>query len=124
MKKTLKAFAHACRGILLGIKKERNFRIQFVCALLSIGCGIFFHLSGTEWCILLICIAAVLSIELINTAIEHLCNFMHEEYHPSVRTIKDVSAGAVLVIALAALACGAFIFLPKIISLINAIKIK
>ena len=70
MKKTVRAFSHACRGILLGIKNERNFRIQAVCACLAIGGGIFFQLSGTEWCILLISIAAVLSVELINTAIE------------------------------------------------------
>lgn len=119
MKKTLNAFSHACRGILLGIKKERNFRIQCICACLATGAGIFFHISTTEWCILIICMAAVLSLELINTAVEHLCNFIHGEYHPSVKTIKDVSAGAVFIAALAASACGAFIFLPKIISLIQ-----
>ena len=57
----------------------------------------------------------VLSLEMINTAIERICNIVHKEPHPGIKIIKDLAAGAVLLAAFVAAICGTIIFLPKII---------
>jgi undecaprenol kinase/diacylglycerol kinase (ATP) len=57
----------------------------------------------------------VISFELINTAIEELCNMIHPEQHPLIKKIKDISAGAVLLAATGSVIASLIIFLPKII---------
>jgi diacylglycerol kinase len=54
----------------------------------------------------------------MNSALEHLSDFTcKQEIHPAIKKVKDISAAAVLLTAVAALAVGLVIFLPKIISL-------
>lgn len=124
MKKAIRSFGYAREGLVICIWRERNFRIQLICACMAIAAGIWLRLPTIEWCILLFCIALVLSLEMINTAIEHLCNIIQKEYDDRIRIIKDISAGAVLISALIAFVCGAIIFIPKIISIISLIKNK
>ena len=66
---------------------------------------------------MMICIAIVLCLEMVNSAIEQLCNMVTKEFHPSIGKIKDISAGAVLLASILSFVIGCFIFLPKIISL-------
>ena len=54
--------------------------------------------------------------EMINTAIEKLCDVVHLEQHPLIKKVKDIAAGAVLVSAVFSLITAAIIFLPKIIT--------
>jgi diacylglycerol kinase len=61
------------------------------------------------------CIAFVISMEMLNTAIEKLCDVVHKELHPDIKRVKDIAAGAVLVSAIFSLMTGLIIFLPKII---------
>ncbi|MBC7423031.1 MAG: diacylglycerol kinase family protein, partial [Ferruginibacter sp.] len=49
-----------------------------------------------------------------NTAIEKMCNIISTKFHPAIKFIKDVSAGAVLVCAIGSVLVGAVIFIPKI----------
>lgn len=85
--------------------------MAIVVVLLSWGLKI----SAAEWMVVLGCIATVLSFEMINSSIEKLCNLVHPTYHPAVKTIKDMSAGAVLFVAALSAIIGAIIFLPKIL---------
>jgi len=124
MKKTVISFGHACKGILHCIRNERNLKIQLICACLVIIAGIVFQLKPLEWCVIAVCIAIVLSMEMVNTSIEHVCNAFHKEYHPVIRIVKDISAGAVLISACITFFCGIIIFFPKIISFIHSLKIK
>jgi diacylglycerol kinase len=55
---------------------------------------------------------------MINSALEHLCNLVQRDYHPLVKKIKDVSAGAVLVASIISVVIGLIIFIPKIFALI------
>jgi diacylglycerol kinase len=68
--------------------------------------------------VLLGCIASVLSFEMINSAIEKICNLVHPTYHPAIKTIKDMAAGAVLFVSVISSIIGAIIFLPKILQLL------
>ena len=82
---------------------------------LVVALGVVLHISAMEWLFVAGCSMLVLSMELINTAIENVCNLISTEYHPLIKIIKDVSAAAVLVSAIGSIVTGSIIFLPKII---------
>ncbi len=112
-----KAFGFAFYGWFLFIKRERNGQIQLAIAVLAIACSIALHISEQQWITVLFCIAAVLSLEMLNTAVEKLCDLVHPGYHPTIKVIKDVSAAAVLWTSIISAIIGSLIFLPKILSL-------
>ena len=114
MKRVIKSFAFAFSGLKDSLVHEKNFQIQYVIALLVAGAGIYFSLSATEWMIILICFAVVLSFEIINSAIEKLCDLVCPEINPVIRKVKDMCAGSVLFSAIISFIIGSIIFLPKI----------
>lgn len=108
------SFLFAFNGIALCIKRERNFVIQLMITVSLIAPGIYLHISGLEWIILLLCCGMVLCFEMVNSAIEHLCNFVHKDFHPSIGKVKDISAGAVLIASIFSIVIGLIIFIPKL----------
>jgi len=122
MARLIWSFVFALNGIKQCVLKESNFKIHIFCTVVVIIAGYYFNISSVEWMLVLLCTALVLSMEMINTAIEKLCNVVHREIHPGIKLTKDISAGAVLVSAIAAAICGAIIFIPKIILFIKSFK--
>lgn len=118
MKRFFKSVSYAFNGFRLMLN-EPNFRIHLVAALLVINLSIWLGLNVTEWIIITGCIATVLAAEIFNTAVEQLCNMTEPNVHPTIKKIKDASAAAVLILAIAAAICGTLILLPKIISVIQ-----
>lgn len=114
MKRLIKSFGFAFYGLKDALTHEKNFQIQYVIALIIVGAGIYFSLNSTEWMILLICFAVVLSFEMINSAIEKLCNLVCAELNPIIKRVKDMCAGAVLLSAIITFIIGCIIFIPKI----------
>ena len=108
-------FIHAASGISHAFCKEANFRLHVAALVLVIALGVVLHISTVEWLFVAGCSMLVLSMELMNTAIENICDLVSKENHPLIRIIKDVSAAAVLVSAVGSIVTGAIIFLPKII---------
>ena len=121
MSRFIKSFLFAITGIKYCITKEANFRIHIICAILVIAAGLFFRINQAEWVNVFICIGFVLCMEMINTAIEQLCNIVRKETHAGIKVIKDISAAAVLISAIIAFICGSIIFIPKIIIYLNSI---
>lgn len=109
-----KSFGYAFEGIFTGIRKERNMKIHC----LMMGCvsiaGLIFHISGIEWCICLVLFGLILSLELVNTAVEAVVDLVTEEKKPLAKLAKDTAAGAVLIAAIMAAAAGLVIFIPKV----------
>jgi diacylglycerol kinase len=118
MKKFLKSFKYTLRGLQHALLHEQNFRIELFCVFVTIGCAFIFNISKIEWFVVVINIAAVLTAELFNTAIENLCNMIHKTTHPIIKIVKDVSAAAVVITALCAFVCGCIIFAPYFLNLI------
>ncbi len=112
MKKISKSFSYAMQGLRYAVVHEQNFKIEALCAIVVLCCSYFFKITGTEWMLVIINIALVLSAELVNSAIEKTCDFCHPENHPIIKIIKDISAAAVVVTALCAFVCAMFIFIP------------
>ncbi len=108
----IRTFANAFRGIFLLLRKERNFQIHALALLVVCTAGIYCNISAIEWCILLLISALVMGLEGANTALEQLCNEVTEERKESIRNIKDIAAGAVLIAAMAAITIAVLIFTP------------
>ncbi len=114
MKKRINAFKYAFEGIVSAFKNEVHLKIHLLAALLVVNAGFYFQITKTEWCIILLCCALVISLELINSAIEHLTNTVFKEIHPNAKYIKDVAAGAVLIAAIVSVIIAVIIFYPYI----------
>lgn len=111
----IKSFRDAFNGLGILIRSERNFQIHLVAFTIAIGAGFFFDISKSEFVIILLVSALVFALEGINTAIEKLCDEVTEERKESIRKIKDVAAGAVLIASILAATIGIIIFLPYIL---------
>ncbi len=94
---------------------ERNMRIHMWISILVIGTGFVLKITALEWLFVLIAVGGVISLELINTALERLVDLATGDYHPLAKQAKDVAAGAVMVYALLSIIIGLIIFLPKLI---------
>ncbi len=116
VKKFIKGFDYAIQGMCMGFK-ERNMQVHGVAAVAVISAGWYYQISHTEWLIVFVLIGLVWSAEMVNTAIEEICNILNSTedlaYHVTKR-VRDVAAGSVLVLAIAAFICAGIIFLPKI----------
>ncbi len=110
IKKLVESFRFAGRGILSLIASERSMRIHAAAALAVVAAGIHFSITKTEWCLVALCIGMVMAAEAFNTAVETLTDLAKPEFHPLAGKIKDISAGGVLLTALAAAATGLLIF--------------
>ncbi len=119
MKKIKEAFVFALYGLKHAFANERNFRIEIISGAAVFIAAYMLHISLFEWLVVLLNICFVMFAELINTAIEKLCDLVSKEKNHSIKIIKDVSAGAVLLAAVIALICGLIIFVPPILKLLN-----
>ena len=114
MKYFFKSFVFAANGIQHAFLKERNFLIQAVVAVAVLILSWLLQITRVEWMVVLINIGLVLGFEMMNTCIERICNLIHPQHSNLVKIIKDVAAGAVLLLAIMATICGFIIFIPKI----------
>ncbi len=99
---------------MYALKTQWNMRIHLLATIMVIFCGFLLDISKFEWIAVLLCCALVTSLELLNTAIETLADKLHPEQDKLIGTVKDVSAGAVLVASIFAAIIGGIIFLPHI----------
>lgn len=114
MKNFLKGFLFALAGLRFLLKNERNFKVHIIAFILVLSVGYLFQITSTEWLVILLNSALVFSLEAINTAIEKLCDLYSKEENASIKTIKDIAAGAVLISALSAVVIGIIIFFPYV----------
>lgn len=110
----IRKFQDAFRGIITGAG-DSGIRTQYLLGAAAIIAGIILKLDHTEWAVVFVCIGAVIAAEMFNTCIERLCDVYTEEYDERIGKIKDMAAGAVLVVSLAALSAAVLILMRRII---------
>lgn len=115
-----KSFGHAFDGIFAGLE-ERNMKIHCTMAALVIFFGLILHISVTEWCICFVLFGLIMGLELVNTAIEALCDLVTQEYKPLAKRAKDTAAGAVLIASIMAAAAGLIIFIPRLLYVLRSL---
>ena len=113
-KKLRNSFKYAFEGIKEAWKTEQNLKIHFIIMLLVIIAGFIFKISLIEWMVCLVLFAIVISLELINTAIETTVDIAMPDINEKAKYAKDIAAGAVLFSAIISVIIGLIIFLPKI----------
>ena len=106
------SFKYALEGIWEAFKEEPNLKVHFLFGLIVIILGFLLQISRTDWIATIILIGLVISLELTNTAIEAVVDSLTDKQHPGAKLAKDISAGAVLIVSIAALIVGLIIFLP------------
>ena len=113
--KRLVSFRYAFNGLKILVKEEHNARIHLFIAICVLIAGVIFKISTAEWIAVVFCIGLVIALELINSAIENTADLISKEKNETIKKIKDLSAGAVLIAAIASAVIGLIIFLPKIL---------
>jgi len=110
--KQIKSFGYAFKGIYTFFKTERNGRVHLLAAAATVGLGLYLDVDNHDWLWLSLAITLVLVAEMMNTAIERLCNRITTDQDEAIKVIKDISAGFVLLCAIFSLILGAIIFTP------------
>ena len=118
MKKRFRAFAYAFSGFYEAFKSETHLQIHIVIAFCVVATGTYFSLTTAEWFAIGMCITLVVSFELINSAIEKLCDVYSEEENTKIKYVKDVSAAAVLMVAIFSAVVGLIVFVPYVTKLV------
>lgn len=112
----LKSIGYALSGLGFMLRTQHNAWIHLVATTLVVAVGLCLHIAPHDWRWIVLAIALVWVAEIVNTAFEHVCDVVQPEFHVSVKTAKDVAAGAVLVAATAAAIIGLLVFLPYLTS--------
>lgn len=115
-RKFVKSFGYAFTGLATAWRKGVNFRVQSAVGVLAVILGCVFGIDPVQWCIVILCIGAVISGECINTALEDVVDLASPKVHPLAKSAKDMAAGAVLFMSIATAVIGLIIFLPHILA--------
>jgi len=114
-KKLMSSIKTAIIGLKAAAREEQTFKIQIMVALLVVFFMFYYPLVVLERIILILVIVLVLGLELINSQIERVLDFLEPEFNHKIRKIKDLSASAVLVVVIGSIFIGLLIFLPYVL---------
>jgi len=110
----LVASYHAIWGILRMVRCQHNAWVDAFATFAVLFAAFLFRISRPDWCWIILAISMVWTAEALNTAFEFLADAASPEFHPLVRNAKDVTAGAVLITAIAAVIIGCVVFWPYV----------
>ncbi|MDP9961773.1 diacylglycerol kinase family protein [Chryseobacterium lathyri] len=105
-----RSFLNAFRGIFLMIKTERNFRIELAAFFINLVLIFYFRLSSIDTALIFMASIGVLSAEIFNTAVEKICDMIQPDFDKRIGFIKDISAGAVLLMAIGSVIIGIIVY--------------
>lgn len=117
LKKRSKSALYALNGLRVLFLEEHNSRIHIAIVIVVVTGGFLLKISNTEWLVICILIALVFSLEIINSAIENICDYISPQWNEVIKKVKDLAAAAVFVSSVISVICGAIIFLPKLYNL-------
>lgn len=112
-------FGFALSGIVYAFKTQRNIKIHIVIAIIALLLGFLLDIDQSNWIAIILCICGVLGAELFNTSIETITDLVSPDWNELAKHAKDVSAAAVLIMAIGSVVVGCIIFIPRLLMLIN-----
>ena len=101
--------------------REQNLLIHIVASIFVTIFGIIFKLDISEWILIYSMIGFVITSELINSSIELAVDLYTSEFHPLAMIAKDTAAAAVVISAFTASLVGLYVFIPKILLLLERV---
>lgn len=114
-----KSLQNAFRGVFLMMKHERNFQLEFAAFLVNVFLIFYLNLSSTDTILILMVSFGVLATEILNTAIEKICDFVQPDFDKRIGFIKDISAGAVVLMAILSVIVGIMVYCKYVEFLFN-----
>lgn len=114
----IRSFAVAFEGIWEAFKRELHMKVHLAFAIAALVACWILQVEAWGWCVVVICIGMVFSAEVLNTALEVLCDKVSPELDPRIKVTKDAAAGAVLVLAITSVVAGLIVFIPAFLKLI------
>lgn len=111
----VQSFRFAFAGLWHTLRTQRNAQIHLVIALFILGLGLLLQLKPIEWAVLALTTGLVFATEMLNTVAEAAMDYATTEFHPQVKIVKDVAAGAVLFTAIIAVIVGLLILGPPLL---------
>ena len=115
--KRLKSFTFAFNGLKILVQEEHNSWIHIAITICVIIAGFLLQISPVEWIAVVLCIGLVFGLELVNSAIENMADFISPQKNEMIGKVKDLSAAAVLIAAICSVIVGMIVFLPKIVAI-------
>ncbi len=112
VKRLLKSFSHAFRGLVKIFFEEQNLKIQTTVGLVVLIFALFLQISRLEWVLLVFVISLVILLEIVNSAVERITDVLKPRINSYVKEIKDIMAAGVLLASIAATVVGIIIFWP------------
>ena len=110
------SFRYAAQGLGYAFLSQRNFRIHVITAAVVFALGAWLQLDLIRMAVLVLTVAAVLVLELLNTAMEAVVDLaIGRRFHPLARIAKDCAAASVLVAAISSLLIALFLLLPPLL---------
>lgn len=106
-----RAFYFAWQGLRYAWLSEKNFRLEVLIGLAALALGAYL---GVDLVPIILCCVLVLTLELLNTAIEASIDLLAPGYHPLAKTAKDVAAAAVLLASVGAALVGLLLLGPPL----------
>jgi len=113
--KLVRSFGYALSGLKHCFTTQRNFRLHVLATGIVIGGAAWLRLASWQWIALCICIGLVTGAEMLNTALEKICDHVQPGRHPQIKQVKAIAAGAVLVLACISLVTALIILIPSIL---------
>jgi len=114
MGKLINSFRYALDGLAHALVTQRNMRIHFIAAFAVVALCTLIRVSTPEIVAALFSVTLVITLELVNTAVEHVTDLLTKEWRPHAKVAKDVAAAAVFIAAVNALTVAYLIFYDKL----------
>lgn len=110
------SFKNAFAGLKWALATQPNFKVHILLALVAVFLGLVAGLSRLEWAVVVFTIFWALACEMINTAIESICDLVTKEWKEEIKIAKDVSAGMMLTVAFGSILVAILLILPKLLT--------
>lgn len=117
LKRFLKSFKYSLDGLKYAYKNEQSMLVHLIVTIIAITLGILFKISNFEWIITIFLLSVTASLELLNTAIEAVCDMVTLEYNKLAKVAKDTASASVFFTSMLGAVSGLIIYVPKFIEL-------
>jgi diacylglycerol kinase len=115
----LASFKWAFKGIGDLFSHHPNAKVHLFATGLVVPLSFWLQITAIEWCLIVLCIVLVMSMEAMNSALEYLADKVSLEENELIGKAKDIAAAAVLISSIGAILVGGLILLPKFYLLFN-----
>ncbi len=114
-----KKFFYAFKGFFSSVREEKSMIVHIILIIITSAIGIGLKINIQAWIPLVLVFGSVLSMELMNTALENVIDMVSFEYNINAQKAKDIAAAATLVASIISVVVALLVFIPRIMEIVN-----